>query len=105
MSAGDRIRAATAGQGDAAPAPPFRRPSGRASYPRRVTLDLDDERYEFMRRAAWDNRVAIAELLRSSIDLLRDDPAVLDRIAAAAGAGAPPEPAAKSSGRAGKVNR
>lgn len=54
---------------------PFRRPSGRVSYPRRVTLDLDDERYEWLKETAWDCRVpgGIAGLLRATIDLLADD--------------------------------
>lgn len=56
--------------------PPFRRPSGRVSYPRRVTLDLDDERYEWLKEEAWQSRTpgGIAGLLRAVIDVLRDDP-------------------------------
>jgi hypothetical protein len=62
--------------GAAQPAPsPFRRPSGRASYPRRVTLDLDDERYEWLKEQAWQSRIpgGIAGLLRAVIDVLTDD--------------------------------
>lgn len=63
-----------AGAGKSAPAP-FRRPSGRASYPRRVTLDLDDDRYEWLKEQAWQSRVpgGIAGLLRATIDLLALD--------------------------------
>lgn len=58
------------------PAPdPFRRPSGRVSYPRRVTLDLDDDRYEWLKEQAWRSRIpgGIAGLLRAMIDLFAED--------------------------------
>lgn len=103
MSAGDRIRRSAGA--DAAAAAPFRRPNGRASYPRRVTLDLDDRRYQFLKHAAWENRVSIAELLRAAIDLLGDEPALLDRAAQAAAGEAPGAPVAKSSPRTGRGSR
>lgn len=70
-----------AGVGQPAPAP-FRRPSGRASYPRRVTLDLDDERYEWLKDQAWRSRIpgGIAGLLRAAIDVLTDDDAMATRV-------------------------
>lgn len=64
-------------------AEPFRRPSGRVSYPRRVTLDLDDERYEWLKEQAWQSRIpgGIAGLLRATIDLLsRVDGRVLTEV-------------------------
>lgn len=88
MSAGDRIRKATSGSA-AEQRPAFRKPSGRASYPRRVTLDLDDDRYAWMRRYAYDSRSTIAELLRAAIDELRDDEKLADRVFERA---APPPP-------------
>lgn len=53
-----------------APSQPFRRPSGRAAYPRRVTLDLDDERYDWLKQQVWEHRIpgGIAGLLRALID-------------------------------------
>lgn len=80
MSAGDRIRKA---QEQTAPTP-FRKPSGRASFPRRVTLDLDDERYQFMRRAAYEDHTSIAELLRAAIDLMRADESLREQVGKAA---------------------
>lgn len=79
MSAGDRIRKAT----QQPETPAFRKPSGRASYPRRVTLDLDDARYEFMQWAAYEHRTSIAELLRAVVDELRADEKLLGRVAKA----------------------
>ncbi|MDA8393482.1 MAG: hypothetical protein M0Z87_11955 [Actinomycetota bacterium] len=55
-----------------------------------MTLDLDDARYDFVRRVAWEKRVSVAELIRASIDLLGDDEALLDRVATLAGAEEPP---------------
>ncbi|MGI8751271.1 MAG: hypothetical protein ACR2MN_02975 [Acidimicrobiales bacterium] len=90
MSAGDRI-ARSAKQAAEGPAKaPFRKPTGRASYPRRVTLDLDDTRYDFMREAAWQHRSSVAELLRSAIDLLAGDPTAMQKVAAAASVDAGP---------------
>jgi len=85
---------------------PFLRPSGRASYPRRVTLDLDDGRYEWIKQAAWESRVSMTELLRGVIDLLASDPAVLERAAqAAAGESEAPAPAAEPEGRADRTGK
>lgn len=51
-------------------AKPFRRPKGRVAYPRRITLDLDDERYEWLKEQVWEHRIegGMAALLRSLID-------------------------------------
>ena len=51
-------------------ATPFRRPSGRASYPRRITLDLDEARYQWLREAAYEARVPAAAILRAVLDEL-----------------------------------
>lgn len=51
------------------------------SYPRRVTLDLDDDRYEWLKETAWQLRIpgGIAGLLRAAIDLLASDEALVER--------------------------
>lgn len=73
-----------------APTDPFRRPSGRASYPRRITLDLDDARYRWLRGVAYEARVPAAALLRAALDLLAADPKRRDAVIAAAQAEHPP---------------
>jgi len=78
MSAGDRIRA-----GQAPPAP-FSRASGRAAYPHRVTLDLDDDRYDWLRAQAYEARVPAAALVRAALDQLADDPSRLGEVVVAA---------------------
>lgn len=95
MTAGERIarttaKAATTKAATAKTPAPFRKPSGRASYPRRVTLDLDDARYDFLRQAAWEHRTSIAELLRSAIQLMTEDPESMTRIVAGTGTGEAP---------------
>lgn len=52
---------------------PFKRPSGRATFPRRMTLDLDQARFDWLRRQAYESRVSAAALLRAAIDLLQAD--------------------------------
>lgn len=42
----------------------------RVSYPHRVTLDLDDDRYEFIKQLVWEERTTLSELLRALIDTL-----------------------------------
>lgn len=69
--------------GAARPAPmPFKRPSGRASFPRRVTLDLDDERYEWLKEQVWQARSTggIAGLLRAAIEAMADDDELLVQV-------------------------
>ncbi len=73
-----------------APTEPFRRPSGRASYPRRITLDLDDARYQWLRRLAYEARVPAAALLRAALDLLAADPKRCEAVVTAAQAEHPP---------------
>jgi len=82
VSAGDRIsRAAKAASDRPADPSPFRRPTGRATYPHRLSVDLDPERYNWLRRAAWEKRVAANDLIRAALDLLANDPAALDAAA------------------------
>lgn len=88
MSTGDRIRRTANESGGGVPA--FRRPSGRASYPHRTTLDMDAERYEFLRHAVWEQRTTVSELLRAVIDLFREDPSYLARAVERATAGEQP---------------
>ena len=38
-----------------------------------MTLDLDDARFEWLRRQAYDSRVPAAEPLRAGIALMQDD--------------------------------
>lgn len=59
---------------------PFKRPSGRASFPRRMTLDLDDARFDWLREQAYDARVPAATLLRAAIDLAQSDTALRKRV-------------------------
>jgi len=73
----DRITSTATGQ--AAPTP-FRRPSGRASFPRRMTLDLDTSRYDWLRHDAYEARLPAAAILRAAIDLLREDEALAQRV-------------------------
>ncbi len=77
MSTGDRIRrtsAAPPGEG------PFRRPSGRVSYPHRMSLDLDDAQYRWLRAEARDARVSASGLIRAVLDELREDPEACARV-------------------------
>lgn len=83
MSAGDRISRAARVASDRHTDPgPFRRPTGRVTYPHRLSVDLDPGRYEWLRRAAWEKRVAANDLIRAALDLLANDPAALDAAAA-----------------------
>ncbi len=59
---------------------PFKRPNGRASFPRRMTLDLDHARFDWLRREAYESRVPAAELLRAAISLMQDDPELRQRV-------------------------
>lgn len=69
---------------------PFRRPSGRASYPHRITLDLDGDQYEWLRREAYEARVPAAGLLRAALAVLAEDAKLLDQTVARAQSEHPP---------------
>ena len=86
---GDRDRIS---KGVAAPegATPFRRPSGRASYPRRITLDLDEKRYQWLRKVAYESHVPAAAILRAAMDTLAADPTHLAPVITAAQQEYPP---------------
>lgn len=74
MAAGDRIRKA------GAPAEPFRKSTGRVSYPNRTSLDLNDEQLEWLKEVAWQNRESAAGFLRLIIDQLRAHPERVERV-------------------------
>lgn len=48
--------------------------------PRRITVDLDTERYRVLRDFAFEERTKGTEVLRGLLDLLRDDPGVADEL-------------------------
>lgn len=74
MAAGDRIRKQGT-QGE-----PFKKSTGRVSFPNRTSLDLNDEQYEWLKEVAWQNRESVAGFLRLIIDQLRDHPGKLERV-------------------------
>jgi hypothetical protein len=65
-NAGDRIRHGQASK----PAEPFRRPTGRVTYPHRMSLDLDANQYRWLRVEAHESRVSAAFLIRAVLDEL-----------------------------------
>ncbi len=42
--------------------------------PRRITVDLDADRYRVLREFAFEERTKGTEVLRGLLDMLRDDP-------------------------------
>jgi len=74
MATGDRIRKATA------PEEPFKKSSGRVSFPHRMSLDLTTEQYEWLKEVAWQNRESAAGFLRVIIDRLMKDEAQVARL-------------------------
>ena len=74
MAVGDRIRKTSA------PGEPFKKSSGRVSFPNRTSLDLTDEQYEWLKEVAWQNRESAAGFLRLIIDQLRAHPERLERV-------------------------
>lgn len=62
----------------------FRRPSGRASYPRRKTVDLSDEQSQWLDETVYERRISGVGLIRAALDHLATHPDVLDQVAAAA---------------------
>jgi hypothetical protein len=85
----DRIAKVAAPEGHASSVP-FRRPTGRASYPRRMTLDLDTQRYEVLRKTAYDSRLPAAAILRAALDLIYEDSELAGRVLALAHRDNPP---------------
>ena len=45
-----------------------------------MTLDLDDARYDWLRREAYDSRLPAAELLRAAIALMQEDTEFRQRV-------------------------
>lgn len=74
MATGDRIRK------QSVPEAPFKKTTGRVSFPRRSTLDLTDEQHEWLKEMAWQNRESVLGLLRAIIDGLMADEVQLKRI-------------------------
>lgn len=74
MAAGDRIRKA------APPAEPFKKSDGRVSFPHRMSLDLTDEQYEWLKEMAWQNRTTASGLLRTVLGRLAEKPQLLKQI-------------------------
>lgn len=85
-SPADRIAKTTT----AASAPVFRRPTGRATYPHRTSLDLDPGRYHWLKRAAYDTRVSGNDLLRALMALAQDDAQLLAKAVERAQSEQPP---------------
>lgn len=78
MAMKDRI-ARSKSAADGGVVTPFRRPSGRASFPHRVTLDLDGGQYEWLRSTAYDVRQPANTLIRAALSLLQSDVRLLER--------------------------
>ena len=74
MATGDRIRKGTA------PEEPFKRSTGRVSFPHRMSLDLTTEQYEWLKEVAWQNRESGSGFLRLVIDRLMADEAQVARL-------------------------
>lgn len=74
MAAGDRIKRTNTQAG------PFKKSTGRVSYPNRTSLDLNDEQLEWLKEVAWQNRESVAGFLRLIIDQLREHPEKLERV-------------------------
>ncbi len=74
MATGDRIRKAAAQE------EPFKKSSGRVSFPHRMSLDITDEQYEWLKEVAWQNRESGSGFLRLIIDRLMADEAQVARL-------------------------
>ena len=74
MATGDRIRKGTT------PETPFAKPTGRVSFPHRMSLDLTTEQYEWLKEISWQNRESGSGFLRLIIDRLRADEAQVARL-------------------------
>lgn len=64
------------------PLSPFRRPTGKERYPHRISLDLDDEQYEWLRQATWQAGPgsSLTSFLRAAIALVADDRRLLEKV-------------------------
>ena len=74
MATGDRIRKA------ATPEEPFKRSTGRVSFPHRMSFDLTTEQYEWLKEVAWRNRESGSGFLRLIIDKLMADETQVARL-------------------------
>jgi hypothetical protein len=80
MAIRDRIKQTAAksdGGGGEKAATAFRRPSGRAAYPHRKSLDLTTEQNTWLSDQAWQSRVTAVGLVRGALDYLEAHPEVL----------------------------
>ena len=74
MATEDRIRNAPD------PEEPFRKSTGRVSFPHRMSLDLTAEQYQWLKEVAWQNRESGSGFLRVIIDRLMADEAHVARL-------------------------
>ena len=74
MATGDRIRKGTAAE------EPFKKSSGRVSFPHRMSLDITTEQYEWLKEVAWQNRESGSGFLRLIIDRLMADEAQVAKL-------------------------
>ena len=69
-----------------------RRSGARLNYPHRVSLDVDDDSYQWLQWATYEHRLSSAELLRGLITAARHDDTVLDAAVRAGAKRTPPPP-------------
>lgn len=78
----DKIAKQAAGEagGGEPEKPAFRRPSGRAGYPHRKSIDLTTEQNDWLLGQAWEGRVTAVGLVRGALDYLAEHPDALAEI-------------------------
>lgn len=81
MAMQDRLKKATA---STAPSSPFRRPTGRASYPHRKTIDFDTDQFAWLNDQAFQSRVSAAALVRAALAYVAERDNVLADVVDAA---------------------
>lgn len=69
-NAGDRIRNTGKQQQNTEP---FKRPSGRVNFPRRMTLDLSEDQHRALRQQARISGVSASALIRAMLDRINAD--------------------------------
>ena len=52
----------------------------------RVSLDLNDDEYRWLRHTAWEARISAVSLLRAAVSEARDNPKFLNRLVKTASA-------------------
>jgi len=81
MAMQDRVKKARA---TTAPAATFRRPTGRASFPHRKTIDFDTEQWTWLNNQAYESRISAAALVRAALAYVADRDDVLADVVEAA---------------------